>query len=286
MPELPEVETIVKALRHPAEWPFKTDHCLADQPGIVGRTVKSASVFWERTLACPDAAEFSSRLPGRQVGAVKRRGKFIHIDLENSALVIHLRMSGDLRVEPEDSPDRPHDRVIIHFMDGSRLAFNDTRKFGRIWLLDDPESLFAALGPDPFSADLTGKTFYDALHSRKRAVKALLLDQTFLSGLGNIYSDESLFRAGIHPVTRSDLLTTEQAVLLLEAIRAVLKEGIERNGASIDWVYRGGSFQNHFNVYQRTGQPCQVCGTPIERITFGQRGTHFCPVCQPHQKAE
>jgi formamidopyrimidine-DNA glycosylase len=118
------------------------------------------------------------------------------------------------------------------------------------------------------------------MQKRKRQIKPLLLDQSFIAGMGNIYTDEALFLSRIHPLTRADQITSAQAEQLLENIRLVLKEGIIRNGASIDWVYRGGEFQNYFRVYQRTGQPCPVCGSPIERIVVGQRGTHFCPVCQ------
>lgn len=280
MPELPEVETIVRALRHPASWPFKEQQSLSDQPGILGREVKWVRVNWERTIAFPSAAEFTQMLPGRQVREVNRRGKFIVIDLNEKTLLIHLRMSGDLRVESSNKPDLTHDRLVIEFIDNSRLVFNDTRKFGRVWLVNDPGEVLSQLGMDPFSGDLTGKTLYDLLQKRHKAIKPLLLDQTFLAGVGNIYSDEALFRARVHPRKPSDELSEAEADLLLQSIRAVLEEGIERNGASIDWVYRGGSFQNHFRVYQRTGEPCQVCGTPIQRILLGQRGTHFCPHCQ------
>lgn len=286
MPELPEVETIVRALRHPAEWLFKEDPSLADQPGILGRVVKCAEVTWQRTVAIPSAAEFTALLPGLQVLGVDRRGKFICIDLGTYKMLIHLRMSGDLRVEPAGSRNQIHDRVRMEFQGGSRLVFNDTRKFGRVWLVKDENEVLSSLGPDPFSDTLSGKKFYTMLHEHSRAIKPLLLDQSFLAGLGNIYSDEALFRAGIHPRTRSDSLTMEQTEILLRAIRTILEEGIERNGASIDWVYRGGSFQNHFHVYQRTGKPCLVCGTPIQRITLGQRGTHYCPSCQPGKKFE
>ena len=119
------------------------------------------------------------------------------------------------------------------------------------------------------------------MQTRQRQLKPLLLDQTFLAGLGNIYTDEALHLAGLHPLTPANRLDPAEAARLLEAIRAILQDGIRRNGASIDWVYRGGDFQNNFRVYQRTGQPCPVCGTPVERIMVGQRCTHFCPVCQP-----
>ncbi|MCX6034993.1 MAG: DNA-formamidopyrimidine glycosylase, partial [Chloroflexi bacterium] len=135
-------------------------------------------------------------------------------------------------------------------------------------------------GPEPLSEAFTADWLYSSLHIRRRQLKPLLLDQAFLAGLGNIYTDEALHLAKLHPLLLSDLVTKKQAKGLWQAIRKVLEEGIRRNGASIDWVYRGGDFQNHFRVYGRTGEPCPVCGTPIERTTVGQRGTHFCPKCQ------
>ena len=196
-------------------------------------------------------------------------------------LLIHLRMSGDLRVEDGSQPDLTHDRLIVYFEDGARLVFNDTRKFGRVWLVPDPKIVLGKLGPDPFDADLTPDAFYGLLHAKHTRIKPLLLNQDFIAGIGNIYSDEALFRAKIHPLTASNRLSPQDAGNLLQSIRDVLSEAIQHNGTSIDWVYRGGSFQNHFKVYQRTGEPCAICGTPIERMVLGQRGTHFCPYCQP-----
>jgi len=268
VPELPEVETIVRGLR------------AADN--IIGKTVLNSQVLWNRSLAVPLLVEFYEKIKGQQILAVDRRGKFILIRLSRQSLLIHLRMSGDIFVEMgETTRNHKHDRVILDFTDGSRLAFNDTRKFGRVWLVDDPESVFGGLGPEPLEESLTAESFFEKLGRSKRQVKPLLLDQTFIAGLGNIYTDEALFTAGIHPTTPANLITAEKAAGLLNAIREVLLEGIKRNGASIDWVYRGGDFQNHFNVYQRDGDPCNRCGTIIERIIIGQRGTHFCPHCQP-----
>jgi formamidopyrimidine-DNA glycosylase len=162
----------------------------------------------------------------------------------------------------------------------SHLVFNDTRKFGRVWLTPHPEEVLAQLGPEPFNRNFTPKWLHTALHSKHRQLKPLLLDQTFLAGLGNIYSDEALNLAKLNPLAASDSVTPKQAEALHTAIRRVLKEGIRRNGASIDWVYRGGEFQNYFRVYDRAGKPCPTCGTKIQRIVVGQRSTHFCPKCQ------
>ncbi len=214
------------------------------------------------------------------VETVERRGKFLVIHLTQDSLLIHLRMSGDLRVETNNTPLATHDRVVICFKDGTRLVFNDPRKFGRVWLVGSVNDVTSHLGSEPFDPALTAEMFFEILQARKRQLKPLLLDQSFIAGLGNIYVDEALFLARLHPLRLSSSLSMEEAADLLEAIRSVLSEGIKRQGASIDWVYRGGDFQNHFNAYQRTGEPCPRCGTPIERIIVGQRGTHFCPVCQ------
>jgi formamidopyrimidine-DNA glycosylase len=173
-----------------------------------------------------------------------------------------------------------HDRLLIDFKDGFRLVLNDPRKFGRAWLTRDPQEILGNLGPEPLDSQLTYSQFHQMLKGRKRQLKSLLLDQSFLAGLGNIYTDEALHLACLHPLRKSDSITALQSKKLLKAIRTVLKEGIRRNGASIDWVYRGGDFQNHLRVYQRDGQPCLVCGVTIERILVGQRSTHFCPICQ------
>jgi formamidopyrimidine-DNA glycosylase len=162
----------------------------------------------------------------------------------------------------------------------SHLIFNDTRKFGRVWLTADVDDVFGELGPEPLGDDFTARGLYESLHSRRRLLKPLLLDQTFLAGLGNIYTDEALNLARLHPLARSETITLKQAERLHDAIRSILQEGIRQNGASIDWVYRGGDFQNHFRVYDREGKPCPRCGTTIRRLLVGQRSTHICPKCQ------
>ena len=271
MPELPEVETIVRALRDGGR----------DQPGLLGRVIQSSDLFWERTLALPGPEEFAARLLGQEICAVERRAKFLVFHLSRDFFLIHLRMSGDLRVEAQSLPYQKHDRLGLNFEDGLRLVFNDTRKFGRVWLVSALDEVLANLGPEPFDPILNGETFFLRLQRFQRQIKPLLLDQSFLAGVGNIYSDEALHIARIHPLTPSHRISIEGAQRLLSAIREVLEEGIRRNGASIDWVYRGGDFQNHFRVYQRTGEACLVCGHPVERRLIGQRSTHFCPVCQP-----
>ena len=282
MPELPEVETIARSLRNPAELPFENSSSIQTRPGIVGRVVSSVELLWNRSLVTPTLAELDSILRGKAVISVGRRGKYLVIQFNDYWMFIHLRMSGDIRVEPfrVDGAEK-HDRLVIRFTDGVQFVFNDPRKFGRVWLVQDPAQVTGSLGDEPFSDLLTGESFHLMLHSSSRRIKPFLLDQKRIAGLGNIYTDEALFLAGLHPLTPGSAITALQAESLLRSIRYVLEEGIRRNGASIDWVYRGGDFQNYFRVYQRTGEACSVCGTRIERIVVGQRGTHYCPHCQP-----
>ncbi len=271
MPELPEVETISSGLRLGRN----------GSPPLIGQKILRARLLWERTLAEPSPDVFMDRVTGQTILDIYRRGKFVVFRLSTDTLLIHLRMSGDLRVEPDSLPLNPYDRLVIEFESGLRLAFNDTRKFGRVWLVFDPLSILNGLGPEPLDESLTPQDFYRMLHARHRQIKPLLLDQSFLAGLGNIYTDEALYLAHIHPLTLSDRLSFPQAERLLDSIREVLREGILRQGASIDWVYRGGDFQNYFNVYSREGETCSECGSLIVRMVIGQRGTHFCPNCQP-----
>jgi formamidopyrimidine-DNA glycosylase len=168
----------------------------------------------------------------------------------------------------------------LYFEDGAQLCFNDPRKFGRVWLVEETDAVLGALGPEPFDTVLTPKRFYEMLHPRKRQLKPLLLDQAFLAGLGNIYADEALWEGRLHPLRPASRVNRKQAAALLAGIRKVLKAGIKGNGASIDWVYQGGEFQNYFRVYQRTGEKCPRCGAKIKRMVLGQRGTHYCPKCQ------
>ena len=276
MPELPEVETVVRSLRDGGQF----------GPSAVGRVIQSVFVDWPKTIAEPDVETFCQRLIGRRISTITRRGKHIIIHLDQGDLLVHLRMSGDLRIEKtvddqnQPNPVLPHDRVVITFEDGFRMAFNNPRKFGRMWLVEDAQQVVSGLGPEPLDESLTAEKFIAMLHKHKRQIKPLLMDQTFIAGMGNIYTDEALFLSKIHPLTRSNQLSNEQAALLLASMRKVLLEGIRRNGSSIDWVYRGGEFQNDFQVYQRTGEECLVCSTPIKRIVVGQRGTHYCPHCQ------
>jgi formamidopyrimidine-DNA glycosylase len=264
MPELPEVETIVRTLK----------------PELVDKTILQADLRWPRTLAYPSARKFKEQIKGQKIVNVRRRAKYLDISLSEFDLLIHLRMSGDLFIKEGKIKPGKHDRLILKLTDDKSLVFNDTRKFGRAWLTANPENVLGKLGPEPLSGDFTPKWLHAALHNKHRRLKPLLLDQTFLAGLGNIYTDEALHMARLHPLAASDSITAKQAGALQGAVRKVLEEGIRRNGASIDWVYRGGEFQNHFRVYDRKGKPCPACGTKIERIIVGQRSTYYCPKCQ------
>lgn len=272
MPELPEVETIARTLR----------------PQLIGKTIREADLRWNRTLAAPSPRKFKELVKGQQIKEVSRRAKYLILHLSSLrsgsgqafSLLVHLRMSGDLLLRNSTTEPAPHDRLILKLSGGKSLAFNDTRKFGRVWLTADPQEILGALGPEPLSAEFTPVWLYAALHAKRRQLKPLLLDQTFLAGLGNIYTDEALHIAKLHPLRLSDSVSRRQAEALYEAIQSVLREGIRRNGASIDWVYRGGEFQNYFRVYDREGKPCLVCGALIQKFVVGQRGTHICPNCQ------
>lgn len=272
MPELPEVETIARKL----------------EPELVGRTIKEADLRWSRTLATPSPKKFKEQIQGKKIKEVTRRAKYFILHLSSLrpgsgqafSLLFHLRMSGDLYVKNSTIEPEKHDRLIIKLSGNKSLVFNDTRKFGRVWLTANPQEVLGKLGPEPFGRDFTPQWLYSSLQKKHRQLKPLLLDQTFLAGLGNIYTDEALHIAKLHPLGMSDSLSLKQAQALHEAVRKVLKEGIKRNGASIDWVYRGGEYQNYFRVYDREGEPCFVCGTKIQRLVVGQRGTHICPKCQ------
>nr|BAL52540.1 formamidopyrimidine-DNA glycosylase [uncultured Chloroflexota bacterium] len=265
MPELPEVETIARNLR----------------PILSGQCIRAVQVLWPGTIAEPSVQSFEQRLPGQTILEVGRRGKYLMLRLSRDLLLIHLRMSGDLQWRQHGASPQKHDRVLF-IPDAAEviLAFHDPRKFGRVWLVQDPEKVLGGLGPEPLDAQFTSQALEERLRGRDRRLKPLLLDQTFLAGLGNIYADEALHRAGLHPLRVASELTGEEVSRLWQAIRQVLLEGIQRNGASIDWVYRGGQFQNYFQVYGRAGQPCYRCGQPIERIRLAQRSSYFCRGCQ------
>jgi len=209
--------------------------------------------------------------------------------VDGDTLIVHLRMTGKLQVMAgEDEPGK-HTHIVLDLDDGRRLHYTDPRKFGRIWLVPDPEPLFRKLGPEPLGNKFTPAAFAEQLHGRRASIKALLLNQSIIAGVGNIYADESLFLAGVRPTRPGGDLAAEEVVRLHAAVRAILTQAIESRGSSLgpsslqNYQRPGGEaggFQDRHRVFQRTGQPCPVCGTPIERIVLAQRSTHFCPTCQ------
>jgi formamidopyrimidine-DNA glycosylase len=251
---------------------------------LPGRRIEAATVRWPGHIARPDARLFDRAVRGRTIQDVQRRGKYLVFPLDAAHLLIHLKMSGDLTVVPSASPDGRFEHTRLHLDGGWDLRFSDARKFGRVYLVESPGDLLGPLGPEPLERSFTASVLARRLRARSRALKPLLLDQTFVAGLGNIYADEALHWARLHPLRRSDRLSDEEIRRLWRGIRSALRRGLRHNGASIDWVYRGGEFQNHFRVYQRAGEPCPVCRTRVRRILVGQRGTHYCPTCQPERK--
>jgi formamidopyrimidine-DNA glycosylase len=264
MPELPEVETIVRGLRSP----------------LVGRTFTGVTVTWPNAIRTP-IPELKTRLPGQRIEAITRRGKYLQFHLSGGdTLIMHLKMSGDLLVEPVDEPLHPHVRTIFDLDNRHQLRFKDPRKFGRVYLVNNLDDVVGKLGPEPLADDFTPENFQALFQRRQGRLKPLLLNQEFIAGVGNIYANESCFIAGIHPRRQVNTLSPEELEKLYQAIRQTLNSGIIHKGASLDAVYRGGEFQNHFQVHGRAGEPCLTCGAEIQRIVLGGRSTFFCPNCQ------
>jgi formamidopyrimidine-DNA glycosylase len=295
MPELPEVETVARDLER---W-------------VAGAEIAAAEVRWERTIAHPQPASlFVDQVRGARIARVDRRAKSVLIHLDDGrVMTIALRMTGALIVAPPGAPDDPYARVVFHLADGRQLRYRDVRKFGRIGLWEGgglrrrrPSrvaevraayrvgDVFGRHGPEPLASSFSAARFAERLRGRSARLKTLLLDQTFIAGVGNIYADEALWRARLHPLRRADTLTPAEVRRLHRAIRSVLREGIANRGASFsDYVdARGEEGENaeRLNVYRRTGEPCYRCGRPIQRIVVGQRSTHFCPHCQLEPMAE
>jgi formamidopyrimidine-DNA glycosylase len=277
MPELPEVETVVRGLRI----------------SLPGRTIDD--VRFGKTDFVDDPRLISERLPGLKISGVTRHGKFICIQLEPKSasensrgrhcLIVHLGMTGQLTVADPSDPVKSHTHVFFALNDGRELRYRDVRRFGRMLTL--PRSELAdfqkLLGKEPL--EVSEEEFCQDIGARRTRLKALLLDQTVLCGIGNIYADESLFRAGLHPVRTAEKLKKEQLLALRVGVREVLEEAIQSRGSSIsdyrDSEGKSGTFQLQHRVYQRNGEPCLQCKSIIRRIIVAGRSTHFCPVCQP-----
>jgi formamidopyrimidine-DNA glycosylase len=264
MPELPEVETYVRSLR----------------AGLLGRTITGLTVKWPRSIKTP-LKKIRGSLPGSKIIGIERRGKYILIQLDPASwLVIHLKMSGRLAIHPRSEPADRHAHTIFHLDGDEDFRFRDIRKFGRVYFVENHESVTGSLGPEPLSEEFTPACFLSMLRRRKGRLKPLLLKQEFIAGIGNIYSDEICFEAKLDPRRKVEGLSDREISRLHQAIRGVLDRGIASQGASLDEVYAGGSFQNEVAVYRRTGEPCAACGALIERIICAGRSTHFCPRCQ------
>ena len=268
MPELPEVETIVNDLR----------------PFVEGRRIVKVDLLWPRVVECPSPERFVRGVEGKGIVWIKRRGKYILVKLDDgSFLILHLRVSGRLLLNPPEE-DR-YARVVIHLDNGDRLVFADPRKLGRAYWVLKAEEVVGHLGPEPLGDDFTLEAFVQRLKGHQCTIKSLLLNQRFLAGLGNIYTDEALFLAGIHPQRPASSLSQEEIQRLYEAIRTVLREGIERRGTTFsdyrDAFGAPGRNQEALKIFRRAGRPCPQCGAEIKRTKVAGRGTYFCPRCQP-----
>jgi formamidopyrimidine-DNA glycosylase len=269
MPELPEVETTVNDLK----------------PFVVGQKITSVTVLKSASIAEPSAEDFQKGLTGRQILDLNRRGKHILFRLDNQDfLIVHLRMTGALIVKPESEEPDKFIRIILHLDNKTALHFRDVRRFGRMWLLKDCNCLVGKLGPEPLDPAFTPEVLAQILLKRKTPIKGLLLDQTLIAGIGNMYADEALFEAKIHPLRPSDNLNKTEIKNLHTAIQGVLRKGIKNKGASTDTYIRPegtrGKAQLEFQVAHRKGEKCPHCGESIQRILVGQRGTFFCEKCQ------
>jgi formamidopyrimidine-DNA glycosylase len=272
MPELPEVEHASRSL--------------GEQ--VVGHQIVAITKLdWERMVEAPAVERFLELLQGREVLAAGRRAKWILLTLDSGwTLALHLRMSGSITVHGPDAQPDTYTHLVLLLDDGRQVFFHDTRKFGRARLLDAAglAALETAHGVEPLEDSFSPELLATLLRRRRARLKPLLLDQKVIAGIGNIYADEALWNAQLHPLRLADTLDEDEIARLHSGIRLALLQGIEHGGSTLrdyrDGYGQAGSNQEHFNVYDRQGHPCPRCGTPIEKIVVGQRGTHFCPFCQ------
>lgn len=273
MPELPEVETIVKDLK---------------AAKLEGGLIRSAEVFWSRTVDTPRADLFSLQIRNQQIEKISRRGKFIVFTLNRDTLLLHLRMTGQLRLDQGDPLRGKHERVRLILEDGRVLRFFDQRKFGRFYLLRHPQEFLACLGEEPLSDAFTVDYLAHCLEGRRMKLKPFLLDQSHVCGLGNIYVDEALWEAQLHPLRSVGSLDKSEIQRLHQAIQRVLRRGIQSMGTTLGTQEsnyysvsgRRGRNQDRLKVFRRDGEPCPRCGATITKCVVGQRGTHICPSCQ------
>lgn len=273
MPELPEVETIRRTLI----------------PLAAGKTIADVQVFWTKIIKHPaDVSEFMETIKGQTIRDIHRRGKFLKFILDEHVLISHLRMEGRYAVLKKEDAVEPHTHVIFQFTDGTELRYRDVRKFGTMHLYpkgeEDSRLPLSQLGPEPFSEEFTANFLAERLRKTNRTIKAALLDQTVVVGFGNIYVDEALFRAGIHPERVASSLTDEEATCLHREMIATLQEAVEKGGSTVrSYVNTQGEigmFQLQLFVYGRKGEPCKRCGNFIQKTVVAGRGTHYCAFCQ------
>ncbi|WP_078379444.1 DNA-formamidopyrimidine glycosylase [Sutcliffiella halmapala] len=274
MPELPEVETVRKTLVQL----------------VKDKTIKEVKVLWPKMVKEPDDAFlFEQMLVGQRINDIGRRGKFLLFYLDDYCLVSHLRMEGKYGVFRPEEPANKHTHVFFYFEDGTELRYQDVRKFGTLHLYKKGEELAAkslvSLGPEPFDKEFNLEGFKERLSRKNRNIKAVLLDQTVVVGLGNIYVDEALFRSGIHPEKLANSLTDQEIEVLQREIVLTLQEAVDKGGSTIRSYVNSqgqiGMFQLELFVYGRKGEPCKKCGTAIEKSVVAGRGTHTCANCQP-----
>ncbi|GGH14792.1 DNA-formamidopyrimidine glycosylase [Paenibacillus segetis] len=273
MPELPEVETVRRTLTEL----------------IVGKTIQSVTVSLPRIIQRPDDIKrFEIELIGHRILEIGRRGKFLRIIMDGLVLVSHLRMEGRYGLYDKSDPVEKHTHVIFHFTDGSELRYKDVRQFGTMHLFRTGEEFtmnpLAKLGLEPLDSSFTAEAFREVISGRSTKIKPALLNQEYVVGLGNIYVDEALFRAGIHPEYPAKELSAAKLDELYEAIKSTLQEAVDAGGSSIKSFVNGqgemGMFQHSFQIYGRKGEPCVSCGHAVEKTVVGGRGTHYCPNCQ------
>lgn len=274
MPELPEVETVVRGLR---------------REGLAGHTIRDVQIAWPRIIATPAPEAFCRRVTGRRINAITRRGKYIVLSLDaGETVLIHLRMTGRLAFASHTAPRSRHEHVVLALDDDRQLRYHDTRKFGRWHVVTEPSAVLGRMGPEPLDRNFTPVVLSALLRQRARQLKPLLLDQHVLAGLGNIYVDEALWAARLHPLRSSATLQTRQVDVLHAAILAVLRRGIRAQGTTLgsgktnfySVAGRRGRNQDGLQVFRRTGEPCPRCAATIQRIIVAQRSTHLCPRCQ------
>jgi formamidopyrimidine-DNA glycosylase len=266
MPELPEVETIKNELF----------------PHVLGRTVKDIDIYWNKMVRQPSLPEFRARVIGRQITGISRRGKYLFFHLSSGeTLVMHMKMTGSLLVNPSNDK---FSRAVFHLDEDIDLHLWDPRKFGVMWLDEDEDAVLKKLGPEPLDDDFTPETLARILSHRTAPVKPVLIDQSVIAGIGNMYADEALFEAKIHPLKPAGKLTPEEIKRLHRAIRMVLRKAIKKGGASVRNYIRPdgqpGTAHDEFSVAHGTGKNCPKCGAPIKRIVVRGRGTYICPRCQ------